>query len=106
MPLNQHKDFIKKNCMLGVFWPATYLSDVQGLSFGQRRRKAICRLISNGLAVYRQRESTHYGATFYLFAGQSKRLPGRWRAIDCGDRDRRFDDTESASGLFLSLSYP
>ncbi len=39
MPLNQHKDFIKKNCMLGVFWPATYLSDVQGylLASGEGR---------------------------------------------------------------------
>ncbi len=34
------------------------------------------------------------------------RLPTRWLAVDCGDRNRRFNDTKSASGVFLSLSYP
>jgi len=30
--------------MLGVFWPATYLSDAKWVSFGQRTRKAICHI--------------------------------------------------------------
>ena len=43
--------------MLGVFWPATYLSDVQWLSFGQGTRKSVYGTHFQGVSPYLGQET-------------------------------------------------